>query len=318
MNPTLSDISNIMKMESPVFIVGAPRSGSSIFYKSLQYHSSFKLSKPGVELTETKVFESPYEAYDIFKNTSLAYMLDDKVYYQQFLDSTSSIQKYQKSISYVRRIFKKVANKSNISRSFLWRILLNDRLVQSFFYYAKQARGVKRIIEKTPTHIFHLTEIKTTFPYAKLLFIYRHPVDVFSSYKRREQVEKELGSNEKGLAWLRITPEAFCDNYARYIRVAQREHISNPSGFMSIKYEDFTKDSQAIFTRICEFIGEPYEEELMFNKNQESDWKQDPYLFKGITEKTKNWKDFISEADARFIEDRLDKIMCQLDYPRYA
>ncbi len=69
-------------------------------------------------------------------------------------------------------------------------------------------------------------------------------------------------------------------DYARYIRVAQREYISNPPGFMSIKYEDFTNNSQAIFNRIREFIGEPYEAKLIFNKKQESDWKQDPYLLK--------------------------------------
>lgn len=310
MSLTLSEISDLMKQESPVFIVGAPRSGTSILYNRLQYHSSFKLSSPGVELSESKVFGNPYRAYYPANESTLGYMLGNESYYQQFLDSTKSILS---GVKFMQRL----AVKRNISRRLLWTILLNDHLVQSFFYYAKQARGVKRLLEKTPTHIFRLPEIKSTFPSAKLLFIYRHPVDVFSSYKRRIKVETKLGKNQKEVDWLKLTPNKFCDNYANYIGIAEREYISNPSGFMMFKYEDFTSNPQDIFQRICEFIGEPYEGELLASEEQQNSWVQDPYLFKKITEKTKSWQDYISESDARFIEDRLNKVMSQLDYPRY-
>lgn len=43
MQLTLSQLRYFIQNESPVFIVGAPRSGTSLLYRSLQKHSSFKL-----------------------------------------------------------------------------------------------------------------------------------------------------------------------------------------------------------------------------------------------------------------------------------
>lgn len=326
MSPTLSEISKIMKQEYPVFIVGAPRSGSSVLYNRLHQHPSFKLSNSKIELSESNIFADPYRAYqlynsDIVKRQSLAYMVGNEAYYQQFLESTKFVQSHHKrvlaGVKFGRRVANKIKIPSNISRILSWRILLNDCLVQSFFYYAKQARGVKRLLEKTPSHIYYLPEIKTTFPYAKLLFIYRHPIDVFSSLKKRLEVEEKQPDNKKPLNWLRVSPETFSDDYASYMQIAQREQISNPSGFMMFKYEDFTNNPQAIFHRICEFVGEPYKEELITEQNEKKPWLSDPYVFKKITETTKEWKDFIKETDAQLIEDRLYNIMCQLDYPLY-
>ena len=49
---------------------------------------------------------------------------------------------------------------------------------------------------------------------------------------------------------------------------------------------------------------------------QKNEWKVDPDTFGEIKIKTKNWKDFISEVDARFIENRMHKVMHELNYPR--
>ncbi|WP_446717972.1 sulfotransferase [Crocosphaera sp. Alani8] len=50
-----------METESPVFIVGAPRSGTSLLYRILQHHSSLKLqniqNSSKVQLTESLIFQ---------------------------------------------------------------------------------------------------------------------------------------------------------------------------------------------------------------------------------------------------------------------
>ena len=58
----------------------------------------------------------------------------------------------------------------------------------------QKARGVNRILEKTPAAIYHLPEINATFPCAKKLFIHRHPIDVFTSYRRRLKKSVDLQS----------------------------------------------------------------------------------------------------------------------------
>jgi len=316
----LSEIATTMKLESPVFIVGAPRSGSSLLYRTLQGHSSFKPQRckepSGVELTESKIFKDPYSTYSVPNSSALAYLLGDKDYYHQFLELTQPIQKYQRLLV-GKGFVQKAIPKISIFRAALWRATQNDVLIRVFLYFAKQARGMKRIIEKTPQHISRLPEIKETFPESKLLFIHRHPIDVYSSYKRRLKVSRELDLKQRDLNWLRLSVREFCNKHTDYLQLALNENASNPKKFMLISYDDLVGNHQATLHRICDFLEEPYEEECLPEKPiQKNEWKVDPDTFGEIKIKTKNWKDFISEVDARFIENRMHKVMHELNYPR--
>ncbi|NEO31210.1 MAG: sulfotransferase [Symploca sp. SIO3C6] len=310
-----------MKNESPVFIVGAARSGTSILYRTLQRHSSFKPQKykhkHGVELTESNIFKTPYHTYSGANSNAFTYMLGDEDYYCQFLGMTKSIQNYQRLLI-GKDIFQKVAPKVSVLRASVWKVTQNDILIRIFLYYAKQARGMKRIVEKTPQHISRLPEIKVTFPKAKLLFMPRHPLDVFSSYQRRLKDSLKLGMKESELKWLKISPKSFCNKYASYMHIALQEKVSNPSRFMLVSYEDFTCNTKVTLHKVFDFIEESYEEACIPEDTlKTTSWQADPNLFSSIKSKTKSWKNFTSEPDAKFIEDQLSEIMNQLNYPRY-
>ena len=321
MNITPSEISTLMKRKSPVFIVGAPRSGTSILYRTLQRHSSFKpqkcLDKSGVELTESNIFKNPYSTYSDSNSNAFAYMLGDQDHYHQFLDMTKPIQNYQRLLI-GKEILQKVAPLIKVFRNSLWKVTQNDILIRIFLYYAKQARGMKRILEKTPQHISRIPEIKETFPQAKLLFMPRHPVDVYSSYQRRLKDSIKLGLSQSEIKWLQLSPKAFCRKYNSYLHLALKENTSNPSSFMLVRYEDFTGQTQVTLHKIFNFLEEAYEEKCIpENKNQRPDWQADSYLFSGIKNITKSWKDFTNESDAKLIEDELAELMLPLNYSRY-
>lgn len=320
MSLTLSNTLNFIKSESPVFIVGAPRSGTSLLYRILQHHSSFKLQQyqnpSKVELTESLIFQNPYK---ILGSEQLDYMLNNKEKYNEFLDSTQWIRKYQKTVL-AQKIVPRILAKSNSSliKEVVWKLTMTHFLVGAFFYYAKQARNVKRIIEKTPQSIFMLPEIKKTFPNAKLLFIYRHPIDVFSSYKKRFKITQKLNNNQSSLGWLKITKEKFCQDYELSIDLALKEKDKNPQQFMMIAYETLVESSQETISKICNFINEPFEEQcLVQNESKSVDWKVDPDLFGKINKQTKNWTEFIDEEEGQFIENRLNTTMNLLNYSNY-
>ncbi|EAZ92454.1 sulfotransferase family protein [Crocosphaera chwakensis] len=320
MSLTLSDILNFRKIESPVFIVGAPRSGTSLLYRILQHHSSFKLQhyqkSSKVELTESLIFQYPYK---ILGSEQLDYMLNNKEKYNEFLNSTEWIRKYQNTVL-AQKIVPKILAKSNSSliKEIVWQLTMTHFLVATFFYYAKQARNVKRIIEKTPQSIFMLPEIKKTFPQAKLLFIYRHPIDVFSSYKKRFKITQQLNNSQSSLGWLKITKEKFCEDYELSINLALQEKNKNSQQFMMVAYESLVEYPQKTITEICDFINESFEEQcLVQNQSDSINWKVDPDLFGTINKRTKNWTEFIDERDGQFIENRLNTIMKLLNYNKY-
>lgn len=100
------------------------------------------------------------------------------------------------------------------------------------------------------------------------------------------------------------------------MNLALTENRSNPRQLMIFKYESLIGNPKLIINNICDFLGESYEDEIL-PIEQPNSWKIDAYLFSEIKESTKNWNDFIDQAEARLIEDRLSEIMHQLDYPKY-
>ena len=188
---------------------------------------------------------------------------------------------------------------------------LNHILLRSFFYFAKKARECNRILEKSPKTQKHSPKLLLAFPKCKILYIYRHPIDVYTSYVRRSQIEA-------GKAWLEKSPNNFCRMYMNDIKLALKYHSRMEHFSLLIKYEDFTQNTQAEFGKICRFLEEPYEKDAIVERNPDlTKWKPDPHLFGKIIPRTKNWEDYISLDDARYIEFELSATMKILKYRKY-
>jgi len=321
----LLEISELMQQESPVFIVGVPRSGTSLLYLTLQRHSRFCpwncSNDSRIELTESNIFRAPYDTYLMLYSTAFEYMLHDFDCYQQFIETIQPVCSHQRSLLGKRQIYRIIPKLTFIPdtvRVSFWNAFENDLLVRSFFYYAKLARGMHRIVEKTPQHIFLLPEIKTTFPQCKLIFITRHPVDVFSSYRRRLKDALQGDTPGKSLNWLNISPQSFCKKYVSAVNIALQESASNQQGFLLIQYEDFVRNTYQALGKILGFLDEIYEPECIPEHGiRKSQWQDDPNLFGDIKQKTKEWKNYVNNAEAVFIEDQLTDTMKQLNYSRY-
>jgi hypothetical protein len=120
--------------------------------------------------------------------------------------------------------------------------------LRSFFYHAKNARGISRVVEKTPKTHKHSSKLRLAFPKAKLLYIYRHPSDVYTSYVRRGQIES-------GKEWLKLSLDRFCTMHRKDIRLALKQYRKMENSLLLIKYENFTCETEIEFKRICYFLS---------------------------------------------------------------
>lgn len=176
-------------------------------------------------------------------------------------------------------------------------------------YHAQKARACKRIVEKSPHHYRYISNILSTFPKAKIIYIYRHPMGVFSSYKRREKCDSEFAG---------ITHQRFCIRYRKSVNIVLESANRKKESIYLVRYEAFTQTPESEFHKICEFLGEPFEKEAVKEKNPDlSKWKPDPYLFGPITLKTKDWRDYCALDEARYIENGLKLTMQKLNYISY-
>lgn len=302
----------------PVFIVGAPRSGTSLLYRILQGHTQFKPynSKEDVEveLTETRIFS---DLSRIKTEVALDYMLGNEQLCREFFQRAPKMQSVWK-LFLGRKKVERAFSHSETLRQIAWRLQRNHVLVQMFFELAKNARGVERILEKTPSEIFLLPEVKATYKNAKLLYVCRHPVDVYSSYRRRKAATIELDASRES-DWLEVPLQSFCDMYAKSVKLAMREQKRNPERFMILKYEDLVGNPESSMLEICEFLNETFEPGLIpEDKSAISEWKVDPHLFGAVQKETKKWEEYVALSEVKDIESTLALSMRELEYPRYS
>jgi Sulfotransferase family len=290
-----------MQASSPVFIVGEARSGSSLLYRTLQKHPSFR---PKVQnLVETEAFAHLRRTFLFSLEYPVAlrrFMLDDPCAYAAFLRSIRPARVASALAAPVNYLLRDPA-------TWWWLATLNHLVLRSFFFYAWQARGCPRLVEKTPTNILHLAKLTRTFPAGRFLYIHRHPVDVFTSYRRRAAVDP-------GAGWANLTLERFCSVYQHRTRLAL-DWAGRHENLHLVRYEQLTGNPPDAFRTVCSFLNEPYAAEALEEPAPDSDrWPVDPHLWGGIVRQTKQWRHYLSGTETAALQERLAGVMAALGY----
>lgn len=291
---------------SPVFIVGEARSGTSVLGRCMEAHSSFRPKK--LIYVESKIMSYCCRAHRLthdphpFSGAQKYMMLDESVF-GKFLDSIGRLQKLHRVLETLRLIG--FCNR-NIA---MWKLVGNCSLLRQFFEFAREARCCKRIIEKTPNNAVHVGKLRIAFPESKMIYIHRHPIDVYTSYVR---LTSKLG---KG-CWADLSVEEFCQRYetrANAILSFKRRDI----GLLCVRYEDFVEAPREILAKIFAFVGEEMEEDCI-----DPGWADRPdptgLASSEIMAKSKEWSDWVDGKTAMVIEQRLAKPMSAFGYASYS
>lgn len=287
-----------MRSSDPVFIVGEARSGSTILYRTLLKHPVFK---PRVENLQESSFiiQAPQAAsfQRAHPRNMRRFMLDDDLEWARFLRSIRPLRWWARLTS--RPALQALGPRPLVARAYL--------------FHAATARGVHRLLEKTPNHIYHLDHLLAAFPGARLLYIYRHPVDVYSSLVRRGTVDPKAD-------WARISAEAFCQRYRTHLTLAREGVARHPGSMRMIRYEDFTSTPESVLQDLCRFLGISYRPEALAELDDPdgwAHWDRSSHLYEGVKTHTKRWQDYCDADTAEVIQERLAPEMGMLGYQPY-
>jgi hypothetical protein len=301
--PGLADISARMRSARPVFIVGEARSGSTLLLHTLLKHPTFAPLQENLQESSFIVQAPAAAGFATSPPRNLRrFLLEDEDAWNGFLDSIRPLRPWLRAAAAAGRTL-----------DWQWRLGPAVLVARSFAYHAWQARGCERLLEKTPDHVHHIAQLDRAFPRARLLYAYRHPVDVYSSYRRRGRVDPKA-------AWARIGPEEFSVRYRERTERALAAAERLPDRMLLIRYEELTGDPAGELQRICSFLGEPPHVSTMLMPDSEPDrvahWEGTSYLFRGITTETKRWQDHCSVEEAAVVERHLADLMARLGYER--
>ena len=171
-----------------------------------------------------------------------------------------------------------------------------DLFVAILASYA-QERGKRRAGEKSPRHIFAVTELSRLYPRAKFLCLIRDPRAVVCSERKTSWGSKSV---------LRITRR-----WCRVVDAAERlESSLSPDRFRVIRYEELIADPEAQLRSGCEFLGESFEPQMLqFHERSEAErgfrddevWKENTL---GVVDRDRaeRWRSGLTEAQVQLIE----------------
>ena len=296
--------SNDRQAARPVFIIGEARSGTSLLYRTLQKHPSFRPRE--LNLVEAELLTHVRRAVlfgEDYPEPFIRFMLADRSAWRSFLRGTRGLR--------AASILGFLPGRLWPESTWPFRLGCGVPLVQTYLAHARRARGCERLVEKTPTNTPHMAKLKAAFPHSRLLYVHRHPVDVLGSYRRRAQVDPDGG-------WAAIGVDEFCRRYERAVTRVQRWLDAGHRDLLLVGYEAFVADPATVFAEVCAFLDEPFAAEAVEERQpQPGRWRADPHLWAGIVARTKQWTDYVLPHEAALVQDRLATTMRLLGYGPY-
>jgi hypothetical protein len=287
--------------QSPVFIVGEARSGTSLLYRCLQTHSAF-ITRSGLHLVESHAMELLPYAFGPESEVGwelVAFMID-RAAYEGFARDIASLRRRRQL---VRRVI------GGVPHDMLsWLAAGEHHVVRRYFLGAAAGRGAQRLVEKTPQHTQWIRHLKVAFPRAQFLYVVRHPVDVFASYRRR------FASDPVGSPWANVDVAAFCQRWHANLASVRALAGTRLTRVLIVRYEDLVASSEPTVRRILAHLGVPFEEACLLRAGIELPPGADPLLEEPMVARGEHWREHMSVSTARQIEERLGVEMAAFGY----
>lgn len=217
------------------FIIGLPRSGTTLLEQMLDGHSQIAVCpeiSSGMSFSRfgaSKAIANHQQALLILNNfKQWASAFDDPIHQTLSALATSEL-------SYP------------ITSESFYRLLVNHYLAQK-----------KALIfgEKTPENVFYLKTLISAVPDSKYLIIQRNPMDVLLSICESANIVQKQNIDL-----------GFIMKFAPIVKIGLRElYVKNRLAGLDqcwIKYEDLVNRTEETLNTVCQFLGVPYEAEML-------------------------------------------------------
>jgi len=212
---------------APIFIVGHPRSGSTLLASLLGEHTKI------AALPETHFVRSSIYGGTPLKRWMAGRSLKAKVelIYTNVRLPDAGIESEE---------FTRYCQQQDVDpRS-------SAQLLRAFLQLCRERGGKDMILEKTPGHIAHVNEILKWIPQAKIIFTVRDARDAVSSLLR--------------VKWTHSNPKRHAAYWAWCVRKAISAKTDYPGQVYIARYEDLVQDPERSLRDMCDFLGVEYQE----------------------------------------------------------
>lgn len=277
---------------SPIFVVGAGRSGTTLLQLMLNAHSRISLAGEIGFFQQTLQLEARFPS----------------------LRSESEIDGLFRQLSHTSN-YQFLPDADRVFRLAKGRLLADPdadfaRLYRYILEGYASLLGRARFGEKTPENIRHLDDMVDLFPNCRIIHIFRDPRAIAASRSKLPFWSNDIVTNT--LKW-------------KIDMVFAREFVDRcgERNFLEVSYESLISDPRACLEKICRFVGEEYEEGMLeFHKTSEAFLKDEPWkkgtmrpVYSASLEK---WREELSPTQVCLIEAIAGRQLVQHGYERSA
>lgn len=212
---------------APVFVVGCPRSGTTLLQLVLNSHPDVAIAP---ETHFMRLFwsrRSEYGPLDV--DARFSSLLDDIV---------------------ARPVFAEMAVPEEVFRSQAWE---GERTYGELFGLLLRLFGERAsasvVGEKTPTHLLHMSTLASFFPKASFIHMVRDPRAVVASWRN--------------VPWSTGTLQGDAEVWRHYAWIGHREAKKGRLPLLEVRYEDLVADPAPVLERVCRFLDVSFDARML-------------------------------------------------------
>lgn len=220
------------RVSAPIFVVGAPRSGTTMLRLMLNAHS--RIAIPFESDFIPKFYRRLGEYGDLSKQENIGRLLDD------------------------------IASQSFVTRGGLVRdkasVLARDpqsysELVAAIYGTYAEASGKLRWGDKDPDNVVEMDVLWNLFHGCRIVHIVRDGRGVANSLRKLEWGSKNLMKLARDWSW-------------RVTLAHKMGMMLGPRYYLEVRYEDLVRSPEPTLRGICTFVDEPFDEKMLgYDKN---------------------------------------------------
>jgi hypothetical protein len=278
-------------MKRPVFVLGSPRSGTTLLYHMLLSAGGFAVYR-----SEAKVFDliAPRCGnLNIMRNKQK--MLD--IWFQTRMFSVSGVDQKQFRSS----ILAECHNAGDFLRIFMEQIALSQ--------------GVDRWAECTPEHLVYIPRIKREIPDALFIHIIRDGRDVALSLQKQGWVKPFPWDRDKRL----IVAGAY---WEWMVGTGRQLGRSLGVDYTEVRYEDLLSGPRLVLEKLGKFIGHDLDyariQEVAIGSVSEPNTSFKDEYEEGGFRPVGRWRSSFSDSDLAAFESLIGPFLKELQYPLVA
>jgi len=274
---------------TPIFVVGAPRSGTTLLQYMLRSHP--RISLPTGESHFIVPLCEDAQAYGALSKLENVRRLLREMYRRSagFLDTDLHGLRFD-----IESLSRELWNEGRTTP---------QSIISGLFERNARGEGKVRWGEKTPYYVLHLPKILEWFPGAQIIHLIRDGRDCSLSLIHRKHDFNVYNTYEAAKYW------------QRYVEVGRKHGAMLDSAtYIEIRYEDLVTDPARTMARICAFLEEEYADSLVnFTKSDEAG--KTPLLQMPVqADNAGKWRSQMTHGQIRIFESAAGDTLARLGY----